>query len=79
MWYVSKAYNSTALRGYTDDPAIAAAYCRHLNRSRQVNPYSVHAVTEEELQAAFANGAAPSFITQAFVTQLLNTLGGSLD
>jgi hypothetical protein len=61
MWYVLRAYNSTPLYGYTDDPAIAEAYCDQLNRNREINVFSLYKVMDAELLAELNKGAHAVF------------------
>ena len=61
MWYAFRAYNSATLYGYTDNPAIAEAYCERLNRNREVNVYSVQAVTDNALLNELDSGGHTVF------------------
>ncbi|QYU68604.1 hypothetical protein J4558_00180 [Leptolyngbya sp. 15MV] len=40
MWYVFEAYNWPTRIGWTQDPAVAEAACRWLNRQLTVNLYA---------------------------------------
>lgn len=49
MWYILEAYNQPMYFGWTDNADVAEAALTALNRGRDINLYSLHPATPEDV------------------------------